>query len=214
MCVRRKQFMLTIMDNRLLSDVKIKDMASLEEAIGVMHARYGVPHIVITSVAIPHPDHPPHSLSVVGSSMTRRDKKARPFKIVFPAIDAYFSGTGDMFSALMAVRMREAALAAPAPGGGLGGRRSWLSGDEVGATELPLARAAEKVLGSMNEVLEATCRGMKEAVERAEGEFVGLDEEEVKRRLHLLKSRAAELRLVRNLDSLRSPTVKFKAVKM
>jgi pyridoxine kinase len=186
-------------------------MASLEEAIGVIHARYGTPHIIITSVSIPHPDHPPHSLSVAGSSMTS-EGKARPFKIVFPAIDCYFSGTGDMFSALMVARMREAAVGTP----GLSETKSWLSGDEVGPTELPLARAAEKVLGSMNEVLEATCGAMKVEVEKvtADAEFVGVGEEEKKKRLHLLQSRAAELKLVRNLESLRSPVVRFKAQRM
>lgn len=185
-------------------------MASLERAIGVMHERYGVPHIVITSVSIPHPDHPVSSLSVVGSSMTSR-REARPFKIVFPSIDCYFSGTGDMFSALMAVRMREAVVTTP----GLSGTRSWLSEDEVGAAELPLARAAEKVLASMNDVLDKTSRAMAEEVARAKAEVVaGLGEEEAKRRLRLLQSRAAELRLARNLESLRSPVVVCRAQKM
>lgn len=185
-------------------------MTSLERAIQVIHERYGVPHIIITSVTIQHPDHPPHSLSIVGSSMTS-DRRARPFKIVFPAIDCYFSGTGDMFSALMAVRMREAAVATP----GLSETRSWLSGDEVEATDLPLARAAEKVLASMNEVLDKTCRAMTAEVKQAKDEVVkGLTEEEAKKRLHLLQSRAAELRLVRNLGSLRSPVVVCRAMKM
>lgn len=185
-------------------------MASLEEAIQAIHQRYGVPHIIITSVSFPHPDHPAHSLSVVGSSMTS-DRRARAFKIVFPAIDCYFSGTGDMFAALMVVRMREAAVATA----GLSGTRSWLSGDGVGAAELPLARAAEKVLASMNEVLDKTCRGMKAEVEEAKRTvLVGVDGEEAKRRLHLIQSRAAELRLVRNLESLRSPVVQFRARKM
>ncbi len=69
--------------NRLLSDVKIVDMASLGHAIQVLHERYKIPHIVITSVSLPHPDHPVSSLSVIGSTMTS-DHKARPFKIVFP----------------------------------------------------------------------------------------------------------------------------------
>lgn len=200
-------------------------MASLQRAIGVMHERYGVPHIIITSVSIPHPedhDQPAAaatSLSVVGSSMTSR-RAARPFRIVFPAIDCYFSGTGDMFSALMAVRMREAVVeavvAAAAPAGGLSGAPSWLSGDEVGAAELPLARAAEKVLASMNEVLDKTCRAMADEVARAKaaGALAGLGEEEAKRRLRLLQSRAAELRLSRNIESLRNPVVVCRAQKM
>lgn len=185
-------------------------MASLEKAIQVIHERYGIPHIVITSVSVRHPDHPASSLSVVGSSMTS-DRRARPFKIVFPAIDCYFSGTGDMFAALTVVRMREAVVATP----GLSGKHSWLSDDGVEATELPLARAAEKVLASMHEVLEKTCQSMAAEMERARAEVrEGETEEEATKRLHLLQSRASELKLVRSLDSLRFPVVDFRARKM
>lgn len=184
-------------------------MASLEEAITAIHQRYGIPHIVITSVSLSHADHPADSLSVVGSTMTS-ERKARPFKIVFPAIDCYFSGTGDMFAALMVVRMREAAQADPK----LLGRQSWISDDDVTATDLPLAKAAEKVLATMNEVLEKTSKGMVAEMEKVKKEMdadSGIDEEERKRRLHLLQSRASELRLARNLESLRNPTVGFRA---
>ncbi|KAK1754914.1 pyridoxal kinase [Echria macrotheca] len=191
----------------LLSDVKIEDMASLGRAIQVMHERYAIPHIVITSVSLTHPDHPVSSLSVVGSTMTS-DRRARSFKIVFPAIDCYFSGTGDMFAALTVVRMREAVCATP----GLSGVVSWQSGDEVDALDLPLAKACEKVLASMHEVLTKT----REAMRRGEGEMVngtGTDGEE-KKRQRLVRSKAAELRLVRHLDSLRFPKVKFHAARM
>ncbi|KAK1768338.1 proliferating cell nuclear antigen, N-terminal domain-containing protein [Phialemonium atrogriseum] len=199
----------------LLSEVKIEDMDSLGKAIQAMHERYGIPHIVITSVSLEHPGRPDRSLCVVGSTMTS-GRGARPFRIVFPALDCYFSGTGDMFAALMVARMREAALAVP----GLMGRESWASGDEVAAAELPLARAAEKVLASMHEVLDKTCVAMTAEMERAraamaQGAGAGAGtEEEDRKKLHLLQSRAAELRLVRNLDSLRAPKVQFRAIGM
>ncbi|GKT42221.1 putative pyridoxamine 5'-phosphate oxidase [Colletotrichum spaethianum] len=174
---------------------------------------YRIPHVVITSVSLASPDHPPSHLSVVGSSMSPATGEPRLFKIVFPAIDAYFSGTGDMFAALMTVRMREAVIAAAAPGdeGPLKDRKSWLSGDDVDALELPLARAAEMVLASMHEVLAQTAQGMQDAVRAA-----GVDDttEEGRRRLHLLKSKSAELKLVRNLASLREPVVEFRARKL
>lgn len=135
--------------------------------------------------------------------------KPRAFTIRFPAIDAYFSGTGDMFAALMVVRMREAVLSA-AGEQGLGNRAAWLSDDSVDALDLPLAKAAEKVLASMHEVLGATCQSMKAEVRRVETE-IGTEDE---KRLHLAKSKAAELRLVRHLGSLRDPKVQFKAQKM
>ncbi|KAL2022767.1 hypothetical protein VTK56DRAFT_4583 [Thermocarpiscus australiensis] len=202
----------------LLSEVEITDMTSIGRAVQVMHERYGIPHIVITSVSLPHPDHPVSSLSVVGSTMTS-DRKARPFKIVFPAIDCYFSGTGDMFAALMVVRMREAVH--NGGGNGLMQRESWLSDDSVDALDLPLARAAEKVLASMHEVLTQTAETMEKTMKKARAEMAADATAQVdgigpgaEKKLHLLQSKAAELRLVRHLDSLRFPKVEFRATKM
>ncbi|KAK5663425.1 hypothetical protein OQA88_3854 [Cercophora sp. LCS_1] len=193
----------------LLSETKIVDMASLHQAIQTMHIRYGVPHIVITSVSLFHPDHPTSSLSVVGSTMAS-DRKARAFKIVFPAIDCYFSGTGDMFAALTVVRMREAVWNTP----GLAGRASWRSDDDVDALDLPLAKAVERVLASMHEVLTRTCEAMQGKLKSDGVNGVTGSDEEEKKKARLIKSKAAELKLVRHLDSLRSPKVGFRAVKM
>ncbi|KAF5019578.1 hypothetical protein F66182_8409 [Fusarium sp. NRRL 66182] len=190
----------------LLSEVKIIDMDSLRKAIQVLHDKYKVPHVVITSVNLEAPDHPPLHLSVVGSTMTSLGK-ARFFKIVFPSIDCYFSGTGDMFGALMVIRMREAVFHAD---DGVRNTASWVSDDSVSATELPLARAAEKVLGSMHEVLSKTCEGMKRVVERTTGEMKSEDRVD-ETKVHLVKSKAAELQLVRNLDCLRSPATQYHA---
>ncbi|KAK4252259.1 Ribokinase-like protein [Corynascus novoguineensis] len=220
----------------LLSEVPITDMTSLGRALQVMHERYGIPHIVITSVSLPHPDHPVSSLSVVGSTMTS-DRRARAFKIVFPAIDCYFSGTGDMFAALMVVRMREAVHSSSNSNhghqqqdGGLTGREAWVSDDSVDAVDLPLAKAAEKVLASMHEVLTQTAEKIAETVKKAraeatdnaavvdgEGATSATAEEAAKaeeKRMHLVRSKAAELRLVRHLDNLRFPKVEFRAMRL
>ncbi len=142
------------------------------------------------------------------------DRRARAFKIVFPAIDCYFSGTGDMFAALMVVRMREAVWNTP----GLSKVESWRSGDEAGALELPLAKAAEKVLASMHEVLAKTSEAMDRSKREGmlvNGDLEGDEERERRKKMaHLQKTKAAELRLVRHLESLKSPTVEFRAVKM
>ncbi|KAI1142825.1 Ribokinase-like protein [Hypoxylon sp. FL0543] len=202
----------------LLSGVKISDSASLEHAIRVLHQDFGVPHVVITSVSIPllssssvATPETPHTMSVVGSTMTS-DRRPRAFKISFPVFECYFSGTGDMFAALMVVRMREAVSKYDRHNGvSLGEKRSWLSGDDVDALDLPLARAAEKVLASMHEVLARTCESMTaemKAVKERKGDE--LDE----KTLHLIKSRAAELKLARNLGSLRDPTIEYRAEKM
>lgn len=183
-------------------------MDSLGAAIQALHERYHIPHIVITSVSLQHPDHPAGSLCVVGSTMTS-DWRARPFKIVFPAIDCYFSGTGDMFAALMVVRIREAVFGVQ----GLNERESWVSEDDVAALDLPLARAAEKVLASMHEVLDKTCKAMVADVAKAK-EALEPGQADDQKTVHLLQSRASELKLVRNLESLRYPDVQLKATAM
>ncbi|KAL2107579.1 hypothetical protein VUR80DRAFT_5026 [Thermomyces stellatus] len=186
----------------LLSEVKITNMETLKQAIQTIHERFSVPHVIITSVNLEPPSSGfPTHLSVVGSTMTS-SRKARLFKITFPAIDCYFSGTGDMFGALTLVRMREAVHATP----GLDAVPSWVSDDSVDALDLPLARAAEKVLGSMHEVLSKTAGEMQNAL----GSAVPDEAKEAK----LAKSKAAELRLVRNLSCLRSPQTQFEAVRV
>ncbi|KAK8090036.1 pyridoxine kinase [Apiospora hydei] len=127
---------------RLLSEVKITDFASLRTAVETLHSRYNLPHIVITSVSLPLDSHkaspdgssPSRTMSVVGSTRTSTGK-SRLFSITFPVFDAYFSGTGDMFAALMVVRMREAVASSC-----LKDKASWLSEDDVDALELPSLR--------------------------------------------------------------------------
>ena len=130
----------------------------------------------------------------------------RIFGVKIPAIDCFFSGTGDMFAALMLVRLREAVFETE----GLPETDAWVSGDDVEATHLPLARATEKVLASMHHVLtntkEKRDEELKKYYARIQGGGQGND-----KRFHLAKSKAAEVRLIRNLDALKNPEVKFRA---
>lgn len=180
-------------------------MESLKQAITTLHEQYRIPHILITSIAFPTPGATP-SLSVVGSTM-RSDASPRIFGIKIPAIDCFFSGTGDLFAALMLVRLREAVNNTP----GLMETAAWASGDEVEATELPLATATEKVLASMHEVLTRTKTSRDAELERYHDRVGARDSEKDAKRLKLVSSRAAEVRLVRNVDCIRSPDVKFTA---
>ncbi|KAI1119367.1 pyridoxal kinase [Nemania sp. NC0429] len=219
----------------LLSGVKITDSASLERAIEVLHERYNLPHIVITSVSLPlrnapqtpsstRPATPVQSqapstptMSVVGSTRTS-ERKPRLFTIQFPVFNAYFSGTGDMFAALMVVRMREA-VANSASTAATDVRRlaSWLSPDHVVPEHLPLARAAEKVLASMHEVLARTCEQIPSDLATAVARVAarrGISADDVRadaETMHLLKSHAAELKLTRNLACLRDPKIEYRA---
>jgi pyridoxine kinase len=190
---------------RTLSGVKILDMETLKEAITKLHEQYRIPHIMITSISLPSPGAEPF-LSVVGSTMTST-AIPRIFGVKVPAIDCFFSGTGDMFAALMLVRLREAVFETE----GLANKDAWVSEDDVDATDLPLARATEKVLASMHDVLTKTKEKRDEEIEKYNTRVQGRGEEDDKKRLRLVQSKAAELRLIRNLDALKIPIVKFRA---
>lgn len=105
-----------------------------------------------------------------------------------------------MFAALMVVRLREAVSKIQ----GLGERDSWVSEETVGWEELPLKNATELVLASMHEVLMRTKVARDEELER----WRAVDEEGVVARK---RTKAAEVRLVRNLDVLRGPDVRYRA---
>ncbi|PYH90078.1 Ribokinase-like protein [Aspergillus ellipticus CBS 707.79] len=189
-----------------LSGIKITSLATLAEAITAIHSTYNIPHVIITSVQIP--TLAANTLTIIGST-TRSDGSPRLFRVDVPALDCYFSGTGDMFAALTVARLREAVFTAPDPA--LRTTKSWVSRDDVPATELPLAQSTVKVLASMHSVLERTLevrnREMKsEAVNGEDG-----SEEDRRKRAHLRESKAAEVRVVRYGGLLRQPEVEFRA---
>ncbi|KAM0724240.1 hypothetical protein Q7P37_000122 [Cladosporium fusiforme] len=196
----------------LLSDVRITDLNSMHAAIEALHSKHQTPHVLVTSIQLPpSTSSTPSSaeqdlsetakLSVIGSTRTS-DNKPRLFRITVPSLPIFFSGTGDMFAALMVSRLRQAAAEA-----NLLDTRSWLSGDEVAPKDLPLAKAAEKVLASMHAVLKDTAtRYGAEASALENGKSVGgSSEEEIETARHLKLTKAAEVRVVRGAKWLREP---------
>ncbi|KAL8781530.1 MAG: hypothetical protein Q9194_000292 [Teloschistes cf. exilis] len=170
-------------------------MSGLAEAIAKLHRDHRIPHVIVTSIRF-DPSSP--VITVVGSS-SRTDGSPRLFKIDVPALDCFFSGTGDMFAALIVVRLREAVSEQ-----GLSSQSSWRSPDEVEAVGLPLATATEKVLGSMHTILEKTKIARDAKLGETSGPHAAFEQDSEKR-LHLRKTKAAEVRLVQNMGNLRKP---------
>ena len=207
----------------LLSEVRITDLSSLATAIKALHTKYGIPHIVVTSLRISkvsertlpstvngnaadEDSEESDMLSVVGSSSTSTGEP-RLWRIDVPAFPVFFSGTGDMFAALMAVRLREAANAAGCLHVG-----SWRCPDDVTAEQTPLAMAAAQVLASMQSVLSKTYEVYKAAVPKIEAQLERAGRGESKeamraqeKKRHLLKTKAAEVDVVRNVKDLLEP---------
>ena len=196
-----------------LSGKTIVDLKSLNAAVEVLHRVYSVPHVVVTSLTFPtaaSSSEDDETIAVAGSSRTT-EGAPRLFIVHVPKLNCFFSGTGDMFAALMVVRMREAAIKA-----GIDTVSSWMSGDEVAATDLPLARAVEVVLAGMGGVLAETMEARdREMMEWEKVNSVGGrdddGDEELKRRKYLAETKAAEVRVVRNVDMLRCPVVRRRA---
>ncbi|KAJ5678476.1 uncharacterized protein N7477_004109 [Penicillium maclennaniae] len=197
----------------VLSGIKITSLATLAEAMTAIHRIYSIPHVIITSVQLfklsqsgNTPSPPKNYLTVIGST-TQCDGSPRLFRIDVPALDCFFSGTGDMFAALMVARLREAVINA---GEGLQNTRSWVSPDSVPASDLPLARATVKVLASMHSILERTMEARNaELAAAVPGQNGDLSSEEQQKRDHLRRTKAAEVRLVRNTRFLWDPLVTF-----
>lgn len=202
----------------LLSEVKIHDLASMKQAITALHQQHRVPHVLITSIRLPPTasNTPTQTdedlaatakLSIIGST-ARGDMSPRLFRITVDALPVFFSGTGDMFASLMVARLRQAAQDAD-----LLNRPSWRSADDVEPQDLPLAKAAERVLASMHVVLKDTAEHYHAAASALRNDKDGElnegkgaeAEEEKEAQQHLALTRAAEVRVVRNLKALVSP---------
>lgn len=184
----------------------IASIANLGDAIAKLHKTHRLPHIIVTSIRI---ESSSPMISVVGSTM-RSDGSPRLFKVDVPAIDCFFSGTGDMFAALTVVRLREAVAEQD-----LFSTKSWVSPDDVTAVNLPLAKATEKVLGSMQCVLEKTKKARDEALEGMKGPLGTMEQEkDSENRLHLRRTKAAEVRVIRNQGDLRDPEITYRATSL
>lgn len=147
-----------------------------------------------------------HDITIIGSTATS-DFKPRLFRIDTPEIPLFFSGTGDMFAALTIPRFIEAVGNSATPD--LSSKPSWRSPDDVPAKELPLAKACQKVLASMQSILSKTTETCHEKMRaydvqvEKEGHGQG-DEakaEKVKRR-HLALMNASEVKVVRHVKEI------------
>jgi len=204
-----------VLERRPTGDNYEATLSKVKEAIQVLHKRDGIKMVVTTSVRVHGKQ---GTLCVVGSE-ARTDGSARCFVIEVPVLDCYFSGTGDMFAGLMVGRLREACQAA-----GTLNNHGWATNnDETAAPDLPLAKATVKVLSSMGAVLDKTMKAMKQEMDKYQvSKRASLDarnthrddgdEEEETKSWFLARTKAAEVRAVRNARDLIYPGIRFEAV--
>jgi len=175
-----------------LSDSKLDTIDSITPCLERLHQIYKVKNIVISSLRLA--SHPGVILCC-GSTATT-DFKARAFMLQAPVIDGPFVGTGDLFAALLLARLH------PFAG-------ELVPDNSISPTQLPLAKALEYVIASMQGVLLNTKAEMDKQLE-IDGDISSLTTKEKAVRL----MRACELRLVRSLKELVSPKVVARAVEL
>jgi pyridoxine kinase len=184
-----------------LTNTKIVDITSLVDAVGVLHREYKVPHVFVTSTMVKEekkgnePQEPSY-LTLIGST-AKADGTPRAFIIKAPYFPVYFVGTGDTFAALITARLREEASRA-----GLLNVDGWVSPDGVSNLDLPLAKAAETVVASMQALLSRTHKRY-EKVKATVNENNSEEEYRKETRLKLMK--AAELKVVGHVNDLTNP---------
>jgi pyridoxine kinase len=174
----------------MLSDCKIDSIDGITVCLKTLHQLYRVPHIVITSLRLAaHPG----VIFCCGSTATIQ-LEPRPFIFEIPIIDVQFIGTGDLFASLLLARLHPFA-------------NHLMPHENVSPIELPLARALEMVIASMQGVLQTTKAAMDRQLAK-DGDVKLLTEKE--KLVNLM--RAAELRLVGSQEALLHPEVKVRAV--
>lgn len=184
---------------RTLTDVQITDMPSLRRALKILHEEYQVPNVVVSSIplrpwlreALPAYAQPSGGdadasyLLCIASSATDTTKGPAPSAVhtrAVTCIPGYFSGVGDLFSALVLAHFRTTQ-------GASGGSH--------------LAHAAAQALEKTHAILELTDA---HAAALPEEDRLPTDEEldarEPERKVRRMKGR--ELRLVQGQDIIRS----------
>jgi pyridoxine kinase len=109
-----------------------------------------------------------------------------------------------MFAALTVPRLIEAVAAAPLDQN-LKDTPSWRSPDDVKAEDLPLAKAAQKVLASMQAVLARTAEGCQKRMEGYDQKVGRGSGEQGEKQRHLALMNASEVVVPRHVDLLQNP---------
>ncbi|KAH3667114.1 hypothetical protein WICMUC_005461 [Wickerhamomyces mucosus] len=124
----------------VLSESKVHDLASLKRAIDKFNDLYNIPNVVVTSVKFNDED---GYLYSAGSTRVS-EKLYKSFYFKVPVINASFSGSGDLFSALLASDYFK------------GSEEQKSFTEETPLSELPLVHSLNEVISTVEKVLQLT----------------------------------------------------------
>ncbi|EIM21808.1 Ribokinase-like protein [Wallemia mellicola CBS 633.66] len=171
----------------LLTDIKLSKKENVEKALHVLHFSYGVRYVVISSIAFGSEG---ELCTIISSTGPKNNVFTRILQ--YPMIEGYYSGVGDIFSALLLAYFESARSSTEN-----------LSGIDM------LTQATEKTVASIQGVLSNTREYASKILPADIDVDIDNDKENRKR---IIRQRARELRLVQSQDEIKHPNIKHKAL--
>ncbi|KAG9099109.1 putative pyridoxal kinase [Ceratobasidium sp. 392] len=198
----------------VLSTIQLTSRDSLRSALKILHTNLGVPHVVITSVTVRRGSrlleevvdaglfttsilatngatsngHVSDEFILCVSSSASEDTNTPPaiHALAVPRIKGYFSGVGDLFSALVLAHFESATS----------------SSSSQSNSTTPLSRAASRALHTTHTILRRTQQHALEIAENEASAYTDdeLDEQQPLRRVRRMRTR--ELRIIQSRDDI------------
>ncbi|KAG5652811.1 hypothetical protein H0H81_003580 [Sphagnurus paluster] len=199
-----------------LTEVKLTDLPSLRNALKILHDTYHVPNVVVSSIplsgwlidALPEEIRPPPAeehLLCIASSRTVEGQQPIVHAHCVPLLPGYFSGVGDLFSALLLAHFH--------PSGSPPSSFTTTLTKETRPAVTPLAHAAARALATTHHILRLT---HAYAAALPEAERAPTDDEadaaEPLRKTRRMRGR--ELRLVQGQAALRGEGVEVREMRV
>lgn len=199
---------------QLLAGEEITSLESLQAVQEKLHKEYHVPHVIITSLALP-----PEDLARLGASDTMPDGREamvlvgstwdqglHSWFLQFPCLGEYFSGVGDLFAALVLARFSTELDDLPEPARAAHALEPTKSDNEC---TLPIARAVMLAVASLQHVLERTRATMIEQGARLHLDpFRPVSQLDAEERVKVMRLR--ELRIVQSATEIVHPHVLYR----
>ncbi|KAJ6624850.1 Ribokinase-like protein [Mycena sp. CBHHK59/15] len=184
------------LSSRTLTDIELKDLPSLRRALAVLHEEYHVPHVVVSSIplgdwlkaALPENVQPSesdssHLLCISSSATPESPELSAVYAQTVELLPGYFSGVGDLFSALLLAHFDP-------------------SGSSSNSTGTPVSRAASQALTKTHAMLRLT-HEYSETLPEDERQATDDEKDRTDPLRKTRRMRGRELRLVQGQDILR-----------
>ncbi|KAK7205848.1 Ribokinase-like protein [Myxozyma melibiosi] len=196
-------------ETELLTGTKLSSETDIFTALAILYDKFHTPNIIISSAVPAQSETTTTTTSssefLCAGQTLRQDGSLCQFYLRLPFINAYFTGTGDLFASMVADKFYKHTQRC---------KQTYPAGTAIPDEDLPLVRTIEDVSAVVQAVLLKTAESVQKYNERAdrEAEVSGVPRPEKgtkERRIADMKH--GELRLTQNQEVFRSVKTTVKA---